>query len=129
TNWWPLNVNTMNISITDIPGVLVGRWTVLDAATGCAVVLCEGGAVAGVDVRGNAPATRETDLLRPGSLVGRAHAILLTGGSAFGLDAATGVMRYLEERGFGFDTRQGPVPIVPAAALFDLGLGRADVRP
>jgi L-aminopeptidase/D-esterase-like protein len=80
-------------------------------------------------VRGAAPATRETDLLRPGSLVGRANAILLTGGSAFGLDAAGGVMRYLEERGIGFETRQGPVPIVPAAALFDLGIGRADVRP
>jgi len=82
-----------------------------------------------VDVRGAAPSTRETDLLRPGSLVGRAHAILLSGGSAFGLDAATGVMRYLEERGVGFATQAGPVPIVPAAALFDLGIGRSDVRP
>jgi L-aminopeptidase/D-esterase-like protein len=93
------------------------------------VVLCEQGALAGVDVRGAAPATRETDLLKPGSLVGPAHAILLTGGSAFGLDAATGVMRYLEERGVGFATQVQRVPIVPAAALFDLGIGRSDVRP
>jgi L-aminopeptidase/D-esterase-like protein len=112
-----------------IPGIRVGHWTDLDAATGCTVVLCEQGAIAGVDVRGAAPATRETDLLRPGSLVGRVHAILLTGGSAFGLAAATGVMRYLEERGAGFQTQAGRVPIVPAAALFDLSIGRADVRP
>lgn len=112
-----------------IPGIRVGHWTDLAAATGCTVVLCEQGAIAGVDVRGAAPATRETDLLRPGSLVGRAHAILLTGGSAFGLSAATGVMRFLEERGAGFTTQAGPVPIVPAAALFDLGIGRSDVRP
>jgi L-aminopeptidase/D-esterase-like protein len=93
------------------------------------VVLCESASSVGVDVRGAAPATRETDLLRPGSLVGRANAILLTGGSAFGLDAAGGVMRFLEERGIGFKTHAGVVPIVPAAALFDLGLGRGDVRP
>src|SRR5438874_5226028 len=119
----------MASSITEIPGIKVGHWTDLDAATGCTVVLCEEGATAGVDVRGNAPATRETDLLRPGSLVGRANAILLSGGSAFGLDAATGVMRYLAERGVGYATQAGPVPIVPAAALFDLAIGRADVRP
>ncbi|MGI9146415.1 MAG: P1 family peptidase [Chloroflexota bacterium] len=112
-----------------IPGIRVGHWTNLQAATGCTVVLCEQGAIAGVDVRGAAPATRETDLLRPGNLVARVHAILLTGGSAFGLDAATGVMRFLEERGAGFATQAGPVPIVPAAALFDLGIGRSDVRP
>jgi L-aminopeptidase/D-esterase-like protein len=116
-------------SITNIPGIRVGHWTDLESATGCTVVLCEQGPLAGVDVRGYAPATRETDLLRPGSLVGRAFAILLSGGSAFGLDAATGVMRYLEERGAGFPTQNGPVPIVPAAALFDLNIGRADVRP
>jgi len=118
-----------NTSITAIPGIRVGHWTDLDAATGCTVVLCEGGPIAGVDVRGGAPATRETDLLRPGSLVGRAHAILLSGGSAFGLSAATGVMRFLEERGVGYTTVSGPVPIVPGAALFDLGIGRSDVRP
>jgi L-aminopeptidase/D-esterase-like protein len=116
-------------AITNIPGIQVGHWTDLEAATGCTVVLCEQGAVAGVDVRGAAPATRETDLLRLGRLVGRAHAILLTGGSAFGLDAATGVMRFLEERKVGFPTRARPVPIVPAAAIFDLGIGRADIRP
>jgi L-aminopeptidase/D-esterase-like protein len=118
-----------NTSITAIPGIRVGHWTNLDAATGCTVVLCEQGAIAGVDVRGGAPATRETDLLRPGALVGRAHAILLSGGSAFGLSAATGVMRFLEERGVGFTTVGGPVPIVPGAALFDLGIGRSDIRP
>ncbi|HTD79904.1 MAG TPA: P1 family peptidase [Chloroflexota bacterium] len=119
----------MGTGLTSVPGLRVGHWTNLDAATGCTVVLCEQGPRAGVDVRGAAPATRETDVLRPGSLVGRAHAILLSGGSAFGLDAATGVMRYLEERGVGFPTPAGPVPIVPAAALFDLGIGRPDVRP
>lgn len=119
----------MGSSIGQIPGLRVGHWTDLEAGTGCSVVLCEGGAVASVDVRGAAPATRETDLLRSGSLVGRVDAILLTGGSAFGLDAAGGVMRFLEERGVGFPTPAGHVPIVAAAALFDLGLGRADVRP
>src|SRR6266481_4885158 len=119
----------MGDSITAIPGIRVGHWTDLEAATGCTVVLCEQGAMAGVDVRGAAPATRETDLLRPGSLVGRAHAILLSGGSAFGLSAATGIMRFLEERGVGYTTGSGPVPIVPGAALFDLGIGRSDVRP
>jgi L-aminopeptidase/D-esterase-like protein len=119
----------MGGSIADVPGIRVGHWTDLNAATGCTVVLCENALRAGVDVRGAAPATRETDLLRPGSLVGRAHAILLTGGSAFGLDAASGVMRYLEEHRIGFPTPAGAVPIVPAAALFDLGIGRNDVRP
>ena len=116
-------------TFASLPGIRVGHWTDLDAATGCTVVLCEQGPRAGVDVRGAAPATRETDLLRPGSLVGRAHAILLSGGSAFGLDAAGGVMRYLEEHGVGFPTHAGRVPIVPGAALFDLGIGRAEVRP
>jgi L-aminopeptidase/D-esterase-like protein len=117
------------LSIASVPGIRVGHWTDLEAATGCTVVLCEAAVAAGVDVRGAAPATRETDLLRPGALVGRAHAILLTGGSAFGLDAAGGVVRFLEERKIGVSTHAGPVPIVPAAALFDLGIGRADVRP
>jgi L-aminopeptidase/D-esterase-like protein len=112
-----------------IAGIRVGHWTDLDAATGCTVVLSEQGAVAGVDVRGSAPGTRETDLLRPGSLVGRVHAVLLAGGSAFGLDAAGGVMRFLEERGVGVGTPAGPVPIVAAAVLYDLNIGRADVRP
>src|SRR3977135_1150867 len=108
-------------SIADIPGVRVGHWTDMDSRTGCTVVLGEPRAIGGVDVRGAAPATRETDLLRPGSLVGRAHAILLTGGSAFGLDAAAGVMRYLEERGAGFATRAGTGPIVPGGGRFDPG--------
>jgi L-aminopeptidase/D-esterase-like protein len=117
------------VSITQVPGIKVGHWTNLEAATGCTVILCEPAAQAGVDIRGAAPATRETELLRPGNLVGKVNAILLSGGSAFGLDAATGVMRYLEERNIGFASSHGPVPIVPAAALFDLGIGRADVRP
>ena len=119
----------MHHAITDVPGIRVGHWMNREAATGCTVILCEGGAVAGVDVRGPAPGTRETDLLRPGHLVERVDAVLLSGGSAFGLAAADGVMRYLEERGLGFDTGVARVPIVPAAILFDLAIGRADVRP
>jgi len=116
-------------SITDIPGILAGHWTDAEAATGCTVVLCPDGAVASCDVRGGAPGTRETDLLRPGNLVQQVHAVLLTGGSAFGLDAAAGVMRWLEEHGHGFPTSAGVVPIVASAVLFDLAIGRADIRP
>jgi L-aminopeptidase/D-esterase-like protein len=116
-------------TITAVSGVLVGHWTDEDAATGCTVVLCPDGAVASADVRGGAPGTRETDLLRPGALVERVHAVLLTGGSAYGLDAAAGVMRWLEERGKGFPVQTGVVPIVAGAVLFDLSLGSADVRP
>jgi L-aminopeptidase/D-esterase-like protein len=119
----------MNGTITDVAGIKVGHYTDGEAATGCTVALCEGGAVGGVDVRGSAPGTRETDLLHPMRLVQEVHAVLLTGGSAYGLDAATGVMRYLEEKGIGFDVGVGVVPIVPAAVLFDLTIGRADVRP
>ncbi len=118
-----------NDTITAIPGLLVGHWTDTQAATGCTVVLCPEGAVASADVRGGAPGSRETDLLRPGSLVERVHAVLLTGGSAYGLDAATGVMRWLEERGKGFPVPTGVVPIVVGAVLIDLSLGRSDVRP
>ncbi|MCJ7515136.1 MAG: P1 family peptidase, partial [Dehalococcoidia bacterium] len=114
---------------TDVPGIKVGHYTDSEAATGCTVILCETGAVAGVDVRGSAPGTRETDLLRPGNLVEKVQAILLSGGSAFGLDAAGGVMRYLEERGFGHDTIVAKVPIVPAAVLFDLNTGSCKIRP
>ncbi|MFH1141952.1 MAG: P1 family peptidase, partial [Chloroflexota bacterium] len=89
-------------AITQVQGIEVGHYTDLEHATGCTVILCRGGAVGGVDVRGSAPGTRETDLLRPGNLVEQVHAILLSGGSAYGLDAASGVMRYLEERGIGF---------------------------
>ncbi len=116
-------------SLTDVPGLSVGHFTDLDAATGCTVVLFPAGAVMGVDVRGAAPGTRETDLLRPGMLVQRVQALLLAGGSAFGLAAATGVVRFLEERGVGYLTVAGVVPIVPAAVLYDLALGRADIRP
>ena len=116
-------------AISAIPGLRVGHWTNRRAATGCTVVLCEGGAVAAVDVRGGAPGTRETDLLRPGNLVERIHAVLLSGGSAFGLDAAAGVMRYLEEQGVGLPTPGGLVPIVVGAVLYDLSIGRSDVRP
>ena len=116
-------------SITDVPGIQVGHAQDEDALTGVTVIVCRGGAVAGVDQRGGAPGTRETDLLHPLNLVERVHAILLAGGSAFGLDAAGGVMRYLEEQKLGFDTGSARVPIVPGAILFDLALGRADVRP
>jgi L-aminopeptidase/D-esterase-like protein len=119
----------MHDAITDVPGIKVGHYSDLEAATGCTVVLCEQGAVGGVEVRGAAPGTRETDLLRAMRLVEHAHAVLLAGGSAFGLDAAAGVMRYLEERGRGFDAGVAKVPIVPAAILFDLAIGDAHVRP
>ena len=119
-----------NNAITDVPGICVGHVTDVDAMTGCTVILCpKKGAVGGVEQRGGAPGTRETDLLRPMHLVQRIHAVLLAGGSAFGLDAASGVVRWLEERGIGFDAGVTRVPIVPAAILFDLGVGRADVRP
>src|SRR5260370_34338839 len=121
--------NDMNDDITGIPGIRVGHDTNLEAATGCTVILCDTLAVGGVDVRGGAPATRETDLLRPMNLVEEVNAVVLTGGSAFGLDAASGVMRYLEERSIGYDTGIARVPIVPAAAIFDLALGSASVRP
>ena len=120
---------TLYNAITDVPGIKVGHAANLEALTGCTVVLCEEGAVGGVDQRGGAPGTRETDALYPMHLVQKAHAVVLSGGSAFGLEAATGVVRYLEERGIGFDTRVAKVPIVPAAILFDLSLGDSRVRP
>ena len=116
-------------AITAIAGIEVGHYTDTEAITGCTVVLCESGAVGGVDVRGSAPGTRETDLLRPTNSVAEVNAVLLSGGSAFGLDAASGVMRYLEERGAGHKAGPFTVPIVPAAILFDLGLGDHTVRP
>jgi L-aminopeptidase/D-esterase-like protein len=119
----------MHNAITDVEGIEVGHWTDAEAATGCTVVLCRQGAVGGVDVRGSAPGTRETDLLRPVNLVQQAHAVVLTGGSAYGLDAASGVMRWLEEQGIGFNVGVAVVPIVASAVLFDLDIGRADVRP
>jgi L-aminopeptidase/D-esterase-like protein len=116
-------------SITDVSGIKVGHSQDLKAGTGCTVVICEKGAVAGVDVRGGAPGTRETDLLNPVNLVDKAHAIYLSGGSAFGLDGATGVMKYLEEKGIGLDVVLTKVPIVPGAVLFDLGVGDYRIRP
>lgn len=116
--------------LTLVPGIKVGHVTLTTRPTGCTVVLVEGGAVAGVDVRGGAPATRETDLLAPDNMIQRIHAIVLSGGSAFGLDAASGVVEYLEGRRIGFNVGRGVVPIVPAASLFDLGVGDdPSVRP
>jgi L-aminopeptidase/D-esterase-like protein len=116
-------------SITDVAGLEVGHATLTERLTGCSVVICRDGAVAGVDVRGGAPGTRETDLLAPDALVDRVHAVLLTGGSAYGLAAAGGVMRWLEERGIGFRIGHVVVPIVPAAVLFDLMHGDHRIRP
>ncbi|HUG53971.1 MAG TPA: P1 family peptidase [Vicinamibacteria bacterium] len=116
--------------LTAVAGVKVGHHTLSERPTGCTVILTEAGAVASVDVRGGAPGTRETDLLDPVNHVANVHAIVLSGGSAFGLDSATGVVRYLEERDVGYDTRVAKVPIVPAAILFDLGVGgKPRVRP
>lgn len=120
----------MTGDVTDVPGIRVGHWTDPGGATGCTVVLLpDDGAVAAVDVRGAAPGTRETDVLHPDNQVQVAHAFLLSGGSAFGLAAADGVMRRLEERGVGVPTPGGPVPIVPAAVLFDLTTGSSTARP
>ena len=119
-----------NNTLTGIPGLRVGHVTNLPGATGCTVVLCPPGTVGGVDVRGGAPGTRETDLLRPMARVEHVNAIVLAGGSAFGLATADGVMRYLEAQGIGYQTRTGHlVPIVPAAIVFDLGFGPDDSRP
>jgi len=118
-----------NQTLTAIDGIHVGHANDLTARTGCTVVLCPIGATAGVDVRGAAPGTRETEALRPGRLVQKAHAVLLTGGSAFGLDAASGVVQYLEKKNVGFQAGPVRVPIVPAAVIFDLGVGDAKIRP
>ncbi len=115
--------------ITEVPGVRAGHWTDEAARTGCTVVLFPAGTVASGEVRGGAPATRELDLLAPERLVQRIDSVVLTGGSAFGLAAADGVMRWCEERGIGFPTPAGPVPIVPALALIDLMVGDPSVRP
>ncbi|HVR70390.1 MAG TPA: P1 family peptidase, partial [Vicinamibacteria bacterium] len=116
--------------LTAVDGVKVGHHTLSGRPTGCTVILTEGGATAGVDVRGGAPGTRETDLLDPSNSVQEVHGIVLSGGSAFGLDTASGVMRYLEEKGIGYDMRIVKVPIVPAAVLYDLGFGgKPAIRP
>jgi L-aminopeptidase/D-esterase-like protein len=119
-----------NDTLTAVTGIRVGQVTDLEAATGCTVILCPSNTVGGVDQRGGAPGTRETDLLRPLHSVEQVNAIMLAGGSAYGLAAADGVMRYLEEHDMGYKTRTGfTVPIVPAAIVFDLAVGRSDVRP
>ncbi len=116
-------------AITDVQGLEVGHFTDSRRPTGCTVIITRAGAVGGVDVRGAAPGTRETDLLHPSNLVDRVHAVLLAGGSAWGLDSAAGVMRWLEEHQIGLDVKYGLVPIVPAAVLFDLPVGDASIRP
>ena len=118
-----------NNAITDIPGIEVGQAQDEQALTGCTVIMCRKGAVGGVDVRGSAPGTRETDLLNPVNLVEKVHAIVLAGGSAFGLDAASGVMKYLAEQKIGYGLGAQRVPIVPAAILFDLGLTKSAHHP
>ena len=115
--------------LTDIPGIKVGHATDLEGLTGCTVILCEGGAAAGVEIRGYATGTQEIDTLNPMHVTDRIHGLVLSGGSAFGLESASGVRRYLENKGIGFDVRVARVPIVPAAILFDLGLGKASARP
>ncbi|MET0542445.1 MAG: P1 family peptidase [Variovorax sp.] len=116
-------------AITDVAGIEAGHFSDTRRPTGCTVILSREGAVGGVDVRGAAPGTRETDLLAPGNLVERVHGVMLAGGSAWGLAAAEGVMRWMEERGVGMDVRYGTLPIVPAAVLFDLPMGDPRIRP
>lgn len=125
----PMLAQTPAQGLTAVKGLKVGHYTLAARPTGCTVILAEKGAVAGVDVRGAAPGTRETDLLDPVNTVQTVHGILLSGGSAFGLDAAGGVMKYLEQHDVGFDMRVARIPIVPAAILFDLGVGDAKIRP
>lgn len=115
--------------LTDIPGILVGHASDYEALTGCTAVLCPGGAVAGYDIRGSATGTEELDVMSPLHLADRIHGVTLAGGSAFGLEAASGVRRFLERKGIGFDTRVARVPLVPAAILYDLAIGKSDVRP
>lgn len=117
------------IPFTDIDGIKVGNAQDIEAITGCTVIMCEEGATAGVDVRGGSPGTRETDLLKSENLVDKIHGVMLAGGSAFGLDAASGAMKYLEEKGIGFDVQVTKVPIVCSAILFDLNIGDYRVRP
>lgn len=115
--------------LTDIPGIRVGHASDFDAITGCTAILCAGGAVAGYDLRGGASGAQELDVMSPLHIAGRVHAIVLSGGSAFGLEAASGVRKFLEQQGVGFETGAARVPIVPSAILYDLGIGKANVRP
>ena len=119
----------MSSGITDVPGITVGHWTDRTAATGCTVVLCGSQTVGGVDVRGSSPGTRETDILAPDRRVETVNAVMLSGGSAYGLAAADGAMKYLEERGIGVIVGSNVVPIVSSAIIFDLGVGDGSVRP
>jgi L-aminopeptidase/D-esterase-like protein len=119
----------LNKGLTDIEGIRVGHASDYEALTGCTVVLCERGAVAGVDIRGSATGTEELDLLNPGHVTPKIHAVVLAGGSAFGLEAASGVRRYLERKGVGYQTSAAKVPLVAAAILYDLAIGKPDVRP
>ena len=116
-------------SITEVKGIKVGHYTDEENQTGCTVIMCKEGAVCGVDVRGSAPGTRETDLLKSENLVEKVHAIVLSGGSAFGLDSACGVMEYLKDKNVGLDTGFAKVPIVPAAVLYDFGVGSSNIYP
>src|SRR5215475_14605411 len=115
--------------LTDIPGVLVGHASDYDGLTGCTAILCETGAVAGGDIRGSATGTEEWDLLNPMHVTDRIHGVVFSGGSAFGLEAASGVRRFLEHKGVGFKTGAGVVPLVTGAILYDLGVGKKSVRP
>src|SRR5580704_3614691 len=115
--------------LTDIAGILVGHASDYDGLTGCTAILCEAGAAAGGDIRGSATGTEEWDLLHPHHVTERIHAVVLAGGSAFGLEAASGVRRFLEHKGVGFDTGAAVVPIVPCAILYDLAIGKPNVRP
>ena len=117
------------IPVSQMKGFKIGHAQDVEHATGCTAILCEQGAWAGVDVRGGSPASRETELLRPVNTVQQIHCVMLSGGSAFGLDAAGGVQKYLEERGIGFDVGVTKVPLVSQSCLFDLSVGRVDVRP
>src|SRR5947207_8551511 len=126
----PAHAQTRNLTLTAVPGVKVGHFTLTERPTGCTAILVEAGAAAGVDVRGAAPASAETDLLKPVNLVQQIYAISLSGGSAFGLDARSGIMRYLDEKNIGFKAGSINVPIVPAASLFDLPVGaNPKIRP
>src|SRR4029079_16921677 len=121
--------HTTTKGLTDISGIRVGHASDYDALTGCTVILCDSGAVGGVDIRGAATGTEEIDVLRPAHITDRVHAVVLAGGSAFGLEAGSGVRRYLEHRGIGFSLGGPVVPIVPCAILYDLGIGKPNVRP
>ena len=115
--------------LTDIPGILVGHASDYDGLTGCTAILCEAGAAAGGDIRGSATGTEEWDLLHPHHVTERIHAVVLAGGSAFGLESASGVRRYLEHKGVGFETGAARVPLVPCAILYDLNVGKSSARP